>query len=656
MFFSIKVKERDTFLEIYRITLADRLILEKIFTKKVRMFFKFRKKKAFLLPYYVIPKALALELAYLFLGAFEVTKKERYKNAYNHIIESTWIKEALEPAPVTIDMAKIKSRLNITPMDYQMEFIEHYFKSKESRQLRGLFLAFDQGLGKTATAIALTQLIEPEQTLIICPNNLKTVWWRELRKVLKKYKRSPADWEKETYVYGVHQEGDVRKKKYVIVNFESLTKAIAALNKEAHMMLIIDESHLIKEMTSSRTKMVLQLIKDYNFSDVLLQSGTPIKGLPHELLPILVILDTQFDDDTVTFYKKIIKTDDPDLLAIFNVRFRYLSFRKTKLQVNKTLNLPPKVEHDVSMTLPNIKDYEIEVVKEEISEYIKAYIESESRFVKGYRKKVDALVLKYKEKNAYLRKNYKAYTKVIKAMRGGLLIDEKERALRNEYERRLAKVMDRADKREFSDIIGRANNLYASALGKAIGNVYMGKYRQMVIDVGSHSLPILKDVFEKSKSKKVIVLGSYPEAVDKCSEVLSASGINNVKITGKITAQERVLSLEKFAEDDDIQFLVGTLEILSVGFTLVEADSLVFLNQPWRWVDKNQAADRIHRIGQVNTAHIYTIRLEHDKPTLSTRNNEIVIKSEDIFKRIIEGSDVARGTELGAVKKQIPLP
>jgi hypothetical protein len=122
MFFKIKVKEQGDFIHLSFVTKADKLLLESIFSKKIRLFFKLRKKAFLFLPYYIIPKALAFELAYIFLGAYKVTNKARYGRAFVDITNLTWLKQALKPMPVTIDESKFNQLLTLSPLPYKKNF------------------------------------------------------------------------------------------------------------------------------------------------------------------------------------------------------------------------------------------------------------------------------------------------------------------------------------------------------------------------------------------------------------------------------------------------------------------------------------------------------------------------------------------------------
>ena len=98
--------------------------------------------------------------------------------------------------------------------------------------------------------------------------------------------------------------------------------------------------------------------------------------------------------------------------------------------------------------------------------------------------------------------------------------------------------------------------------------------------------------------------------------------------------------LSQFKTDININPLVATIQTLSTGVTLVEANTIIFLNQPWRHVDKVQAEDRVHRIGQDVDVHIFTFILDTgSEKNLSTRMADIVSWSKDMFDGIVGSSD-----------------
>jgi hypothetical protein len=85
-----------------------------------------------------------------------------------------------------------------------------------------------------------------------------------------------------------------------------------------------------------------------------------------------------------------------------------------------------------------------------------------------------------------------------------------------------------------------------------------------------------------------------------------------------------------------IQSVPQSIQTLSTGVTLVEANTVIFLNQPWRYVDRVQAEDRVHRIGQDTPVNIYLYVLDTGgEPNLSTRMEDIISWSREMFEGIV---------------------
>lgn len=97
--------------------------------------------------------------------------------------KETWMRHINDP-DVSIDISSLND-LKYDLKDYQKSHVSEYFNSKNKLQLRGCILNFDPGMGKTFTAIALSLIIK-KQTIIFCPNSLISVWYDEIRNLIKK--------------------------------------------------------------------------------------------------------------------------------------------------------------------------------------------------------------------------------------------------------------------------------------------------------------------------------------------------------------------------------------------------------------------------------------------------------------------------------------
>jgi hypothetical protein len=136
-------------------------------------------------------KFFAIEVLYLLNECYEPTARNRYQGNRSTLIEvikklesNTWLKQLNDKHTPDIDFNKLKN-LKITLKDYQLEFIKDiYIQKKERFDLNGYLLAYEQGLGKSITAISLMYLINKQKTIIICPKStIDNVWYNEISKI-----------------------------------------------------------------------------------------------------------------------------------------------------------------------------------------------------------------------------------------------------------------------------------------------------------------------------------------------------------------------------------------------------------------------------------------------------------------------------------------
>ena len=70
--------------------------------------------------------------------------------------------------------------------------------------------------------------------------------------------------------------------------------------------------------------------------------------------------------------------------------------------------------------------------------------------------------------------------------------------------------------------------------------------------------------------------------------------------------QKDCSAIEKHPYEVPPQYLVGTIRIFNMGFTLIKAINLVQLDPEWLFCDKLQARKRINQIFQTKETYIYS--------------------------------------------------
>ena len=144
-------------------------------------------------------------------------------------------------------------------------------------------IADEMGLGKTVQSLAWLQL-HPEirPAVIICPASLKLNWRIEAEKWLED--------RQENIIYVVKNGKDKIPEgaKVIIINYDLIKDRLDKLIQLVPQVVILDESHYIKNNKAIRAKAAMQLGKQAKH--VLCLSGTPFLNRPIEIWTTLILL------------------------------------------------------------------------------------------------------------------------------------------------------------------------------------------------------------------------------------------------------------------------------------------------------------------------------------------------------------------------------
>ena len=171
-------------------------------------------------------------------------------------------------------LAEIKSKLPYADKLYkhQLEGLRFsYFN-------RAIFLAFGMRLGKTIISASLSRLFNIKRTLVICPAVAKMGWFRDLTGF---WGFNELYW---TVLDAAKSKTFVAlQERFVVVNYDSLSKFMPHILSSEIGHIIIDESHRIKSTSATRTKNVMKIVETFPNAKITMLSGTPIPNRFNDL-------------------------------------------------------------------------------------------------------------------------------------------------------------------------------------------------------------------------------------------------------------------------------------------------------------------------------------------------------------------------------------
>ncbi|CAI5656275.1 SWI/SNF-related matrix-associated actin-dependent regulator of chromatin subfamily A-like protein 1 [Oreochromis niloticus] len=180
------------------------------------------------------------------------------------------------------DLSSIDPSLTRSLMPFQREGV-NFAVSKQGR----LLLADDMGLGKTIQAICIAAYYRKEwPLLVVTPSSVRFTWAEAFRRWLPSLTPDSIN-------VVVKAKDSLRSGLINIISYDLLSRMDKQQPGNPFNVLIMDESHFLKNMKTARCKAALPLLKVAK--RVILLSGTPAMSRPAELYTqILAVRPTLF--------------------------------------------------------------------------------------------------------------------------------------------------------------------------------------------------------------------------------------------------------------------------------------------------------------------------------------------------------------------------
>lgn len=265
-------------------------------------------------------------------------------------------------------------------------------------------LGDDMGLGKTIVSVIASIESGSEKILVVCPANAKINWFREINAYIPEEDIS------------IIKSGQWNPKKYTIINYDILKnfetivdgrkvykegEIKSFLSDETFDLIILDESHMVKNPSSQRAKIINQISK--NIKRRWLLTGTPLANRPMDFFNLLKICDSPVTASWKQYafrycdgkkfkkklknggYKDIWITDGASNLEELHERTKNLILRRKK---DDHLDLPPKIVAPYYIEIDDMAEY-----NRVFDEYLE-WAKSEGKRLGAGRHMVELIVLR----------------------------------------------------------------------------------------------------------------------------------------------------------------------------------------------------------------------------------------------------------------------
>ena len=568
----------------------------------------------------------------------------------------TWYSSVGIKHPSRLKLANLKN-LKKTLLPHQLEFLKRYDLFTQSYRLNGYLLAAEPGTGKTIASIALSETLQTNVTIVVAPSNsIERVWTDTLRNDLNTRAAVWSTADKE--------QTPVKGCRYYVFHYEALERALELARSIKHLRvnIVIDECHNFNDIGSLRTQRLIEMCRTLRCKDVLWMSGTPIKALGKEMIPLLKTIDPLFDEDVEEQFKRTFGLATTRAIDILSARLGFLAYKVSNEFVKNELS-----SYDVFVKLPNGTDYTLDAIRGKMSAFISERMQHYQKQMSFYTELYfDCLAVHERTlRTSEQKRQFELYKYYVNKLHNGVDISEDKDIILfcNKYEKNvILPTLPNEYKADFRDSKSVYKYYPLKVQGEALGRV-LGKERMRCnLDIATHiqnavvvnqadpkakQTMCLEDIIDSAVSKTVLFT-DYTEVVNALSEIFKGEGYIPLRVLAE-TNKDLANIIHTF-EVTQSNPLIATYKSLSTAVPLTMADVVVFLNMPFRSFEYQQALARLDRIGQKNPIKAYHVYLDTgDVPNISTRSKDILEWSKEMVAKImgspIENAELALDME-----------
>lgn len=348
--------------------------------------------------------------------------------------------------------------------------------------------------------------------------------------------------------------GDLPTENNIIIRgIESLSSSdrlylqLLELVKNYKVYLIVDESNLVKNKLAIRTERIITISSFCKYKMIL--NGTPISKNEADLFAQWYILDWR-----ILGYK-----------SFYSFAANHLEYKKVRLPSGREIT-----------TDQIIRVLNVDYLTEKIAPYM-------------YQIKKDEVLKELKPKEYH--------------MRYFCLDDLQEEEYYETKELFLFNVVDWRSETIFKLF----SALQHITSGKRVLSAPEKRMRteKMYTWENNPRIQCLKRVIEEIGNDKCIIFAKYQDEIKDIKFLLDSMNKTFVEFTGEIRPKQRQQNRIEFK--NHVQFMLANKQCGAYGLNLQFCHNIIFYSNDFDLATRLQAEDRVHRIGQEKTVHIYDI-------------------------------------------------
>lgn len=536
--------------------------------------------------------------------------------------------------------------------EHQDKFIDNCLFKSKLMDLRGYLLDAGPGLGKTINSIALMELLGADKIIVVCPKKaVIDVWEETINRIYSK---------PQTYNLSIDsvKGGKVKlanfslDSKFMVCHFESLDKLVASLRNipNARYGIVLDEAHNLNSYKSQRSTLFRELNKIVNPYFCLWMSGTPLKALGNETMSMFETIDKLFTPEVVKSFNAVFGISGVYAATVMANRLQLV-----KATIKSQGSGVEQFTYQSKVALPDAWKYTLTTIREEMKKYIRErtafYHEFREEYIEEYFEGIEEfkanLGSNFDTKMQIALDEYLAKTKELHNGYNPTSPVHKQYIIDCNYfeDKVIIPILSNKTKKIFRKAKSVYKYVELTIIGETLGNV-IGRKRtecnKAIVEAMAKSFTVVneesKETYEtnlgeviRDAEAKTLIFTDYVDVLKRCNEILTEEGFHPITIFGETTTTIGLSNqVKQFKENSKINPLITTFKTLSEAVPLTEANTVIFLNLPFRSGTYDQAVKRANRIGQTKDVHLYEVTLDTGgEENISTRNLDILKWSEE---------------------------